>query len=135
MNVTTSSLKQNEKYSRSGRIKDLNNALCGVEWCLFRCCPIIVLLCLIVFCYFSSSYPVYNINNNINNLVCNFATPPALELVIICVGIYANPPPAFTDIYAILNFICVFAYIYCVYVSLYAKKNLPSWALKKSKCR
>jgi hypothetical protein len=56
------------------------------------------------------------------------------QLATTCVGIYANPHHAFTDIYAVLNFICVFAYIYCVYVSLYAKKNLPSWALKKSKC-
>ena len=31
---------------------------------------------------------------------------------------------AFKYIYAILNFICVFAYIYCVYLSLYAIKNL-----------
>ena len=53
--------------------------------------------------------------------------------VIICVGIYANPPHAFTDIYAVLKFICVFAYIYCVYVSLYAKKKSSRLGIKKIK--
>ena len=45
--------------------------------------------------------------------------------IMTCVGQYANTPHAFTDIYALLKFICVFAYIYCVYLSLCAKKNLP----------
>ena len=49
----------------------------------------------------------------------------------VCVGTYANPPHAFTDIYAVLNYFAYLRiYIYCVYilrtivyVSLYAKKS------------
>ena len=55
-----------------------------------------------------------------------YRTPEPLqsrEGTIGCVALYANPPHAFTDIYALLKFICVFAYIYCVYSPLYAKKN------------
>ena len=55
-----------------------------------------------------------------------------------CVYQYANPVHAFTYIYALLKFICVFAYISCVYFSLYryGKKNLPHrWVDMKKKIK
>ena len=60
----------------------------------------------------------------------------SVPVVICCVALYADPPHAFTDIYALLKYICVFAYIYCVYSPLYAKKNPPDkrvemWKLEK----
>ena len=44
-----------------------------------------------------------------------------------CVYQYANPLHAFTYIYALLKFICVFAYISRVYLSLYGGKKSTPW--------
>ena len=57
------------------------------------------------------------------------------QSILTCVYQYANPLHAFTYIYALLKFICVFAYISCVYLSLHeGKKKLPHRWVDMNSC-